>query len=96
MYWLYNTLLSYENWHSIASFKRISAVNDIDFEELDVRRKRSVTISAHDEVEEENKYVRGLVAAEKFIANYYLEIFWLTLYSLIVLGIFMERVYCKY
>lgn len=36
------------------------------------------------------------ISIKRIIENYSREIFWLTLYTLVLLAIFAERAYCKY
>lgn len=50
------------------------------------------TIESTEPVGTYQKWVHG---ALHFFENYRREIFWVTLYTLVVFGIFIERAYCK-
>ena len=43
----------------------------------------------------ENKLQQALSKVKRYIETYRLHIFWLTLYTLVCIGIFVERAYCK-
>lgn len=43
-----------------------------------------------------NPYRQKFYAFKKYIQNYRLEIFWLSLYTIVTAAIFAERCYCKF
>uniref|UniRef100_H2Z324 NAD(P)H oxidase (H2O2-forming) n=1 Tax=Ciona savignyi TaxID=51511 RepID=H2Z324_CIOSA len=59
------------------------------------RNKSRVEIKVNKKVFKAGKINSWIMALENYIQNYRLQIFWLTLYLLVLAGIFIERAYCK-
>jgi len=59
-------------------------------------RKSKVEVKVHKKKYEESKSKQIFLRVQKYIENYRLHIFWLTLYLLVLAGIFIERAYCKF
>ena len=64
---------------------------------LSVKRQQSM-VSAPTQIAEYPKTPLGekWYMFTQWVATYSLQIFWLTLYSLVLMGIFIERAVCKY
>jgi len=60
------------------------------------RTKPKVNIRTHTIVKPNTGLRKHWGTFTKFVENYKRQIFWLTLYILVTIGIFAERAYCKY
>lgn len=61
------------------------------------RRRNTVKIELQEQRKEPTTtFEVQSTALEKYIRNYRMHIYWITLYTLVAWAIFCERVYCKY
>ena len=60
------------------------------------RQKSHVSVRTKDKELPKTGFSKKLYSFTKYVENYQRQIFWVTLYVLVSIGIFLERAHCKY
>ena len=60
------------------------------------KEKTSINVKAEEQPTRRTKLSEIFLAANNVIEKYRLQIFWISLYCMITIGIFLERFFCKF